>query len=88
MKKWTSTWNVTDSIFIIKSGFPYVSAQRFNEGETNMRNYITTMAYQIKRITRGKGEIFPCHFSKIGKKCPDFGKIYPGCSHPGFKFII
>ena len=24
---------------------------------------------------------------KIGK-CPDFGKIYPGCDHLWFKFII
>ena len=46
-----------------KSGFPYVSAQSFNEGETNMR--ITIMTCQIRRVTRGRGERFPSQKSKL-----------------------
>ena len=60
MKKWTCTWNVTGSIFIIKSGFSYVSAQTFNDGEINMG--ITIMTCQIKRVTGGRGERFPMSF--------------------------
>ena len=42
---------------------------------------ITIMTCQIKRVTRGKGERFPMPLLEIGKKCPDFAKIYPGCGH-------
>ena len=49
---------------------------------------VTIMTCQIKRVTRGRGRGFPCPFSKIGKKSPDFGEIHPYCCHLWFKFII
>ena len=75
MKKLRSTWNVTDIVFIIKSGFPYVSAQIFNEQEINMR--ITIMTCQIKRVTRGSGERVPMPFLEHWKKESEFWENIP-----------
>ena len=36
---------------------------------------------------RGGGSL-PCPFSKIGKKCPNFGQKCPDCGHLWVKFLI
>ena len=43
-----------------------------------------------KRVTRGGGggEVSPSHFSKFGKKYPNFGKKCPDCGHLWVKFLI
>ena len=33
------------------------------------------------------GRGLPCHFSKIGQKCHDFGKKCPDCGHLWIKFF-
>ena len=58
-----------------KGGFRYVSAQSFNEGEINME---TTNDPSDRA---GRERELPCPFSKIGKKCPDFGEKCPDCGH-------
>ena len=62
-------------IYHFKSGFPYVSAQSFNEGEINMR--ITIMTCQIRRVTGGRGERFPLSFLENWKKVSGFWENIP-----------
>ena len=70
-----------------KSRFPYVSAQSFNEGEINI-GIINDTSDQARNRGGREGGSLPCPFSKIGKKCPDFGGKCPDCGHLWFKFII
>ena len=63
-------------IHYFKSGFPYDFAGSFNEGEINMGIPNDTSAQALNK--RRRETDFSCPFSKIGKKCPNFGKKCPG----------
>ena len=50
--------------------------------------YIYLSIY-LRRVTRGgRGGGLPCPFSKIGKKCPNFGKKMPWLCPSWVKFLI
>ena len=52
----------------------------------NTFHYITAGAYLEGGDGRGGG--LPCPFSKIAKKCPNFGKKCPDFGHLWVRFLI
>ena len=46
------------------------------------------ICYIYRRATSGGGQVSPCTFLKIEKKCPDFGKMCPVCVHLWVEILI
>ena len=47
-----------------------------------------SLCYHKRITTEKEGGSLPCHFSEIGKKCPNVWKKCPDCGHLWVKFLI
>ena len=68
---------ILDHVKIAKS-----NKQEMTSNAEHFKEKSCIQSYHYRHVTRGvEGEGLPYPFSKIGKKCPDFGKNYPDCGH-------